>query len=151
MRQKYETPDYSSFKNRGGMLSQKVVKELNRVAEDLKARPFFSTTEITGGKNGDQAAAWQNPEDCPIIVTRVLVHIKTPSENKTTVLQVQAGDQIHKVPGNTSGLYDSQANGGAAIILDAPGGNVDTIDAEITLAGADDMTGTLYVEYIQVA
>lgn len=116
---------------------------------------------LEGGNQNAFAFAWQNPEDVPILVTRVIVDVTAEGQTASAVLDVGVGatattadDSIFDAIDITAtGVFDSLLVAGAGTggvhKLDENGGTTDWITGQILTANAADLDGFVYIEYIR--
>jgi len=106
--------------------------------------------------------AWQNPEDKPILVTRVVADVVTgstgaPTANVgvTTSATGTASGIFAALAIGTTGVYDHQLVAGTGVggvhKMDAKGGTNDWLTGkEANVAAVADMVAYVYIEYLLV-
>lgn len=130
--------------------------------EDL-VRRRVKRVALAAGAADAMAFAWQNPEDKPIVVTRVMVDRTTAGGTATSVLDIgpatsatgTADTIIDGLDLNATGIADNIADKGTngttqVVKRDAKGGTNDHITGKILVAKCDNLVGYVYIEYLLV-
>jgi len=131
-------------------------------SEDM-VRRRVKRVALTAGAANAMAFAWQNPEDKPIVVTRVMVDRTTAGGTATSVLDIgpatsatgTADTIIDGLDLNATGIADNIADEGTngtqrVVKRDAKGGTNDYITGKILVEKCDNLVGYVYIEYVIV-
>jgi len=131
-------------------------------AENLVRRRVKRVQMVTDVAQQGMVFAWQNPEDKPILVTRVVADVVTgstgaPTANVgvTTSATGTASGIFAALAIGTTGVYDHMlvAGTGAGGVhkMDAKGGTNDWLTGkEANVAAVADMVAYVYIEYLLV-
>jgi len=118
---------------------------------------------LTAGAANAMAFAWQNPEDKPIVVTKVVVDKTTAGGTATSVLDIgpatsatgTADTIIDGLDLNSAAVADNIADKGTngttrVVKRDAKDGTNDYITGKILVEKCDNLVGYVYIEYFIV-
>ena len=117
---------------------------------------------LTAGAKNAFAFYWQNPEDSPVIVWRVIVDVTTAGGTPGSLLTVGLGDTaataaadlMDAVDLNAIAVYDNitdvGATGKSRQKMTAYGGALDYVTGAITTADSLLLAGSYYIFYTEV-
>jgi len=118
---------------------------------------------LTAGAANAMAFAWQNPEDKPVVVTKVVVDKTTAGGTATSVLDIgpatsatgTADTIIDGLDLNSAAVADNIADKGTngttrVVKRDAKDGTNDYITGKILVEKCDNLVGYVYIEYFIV-